>query len=69
MTYQEQYDIFDWLFSSIDELIDCDYLTNTMEDKTEQKCLKEKPSCTETIQGKEGEKKNDKLRKDKVLEF
>ena len=68
MTYQEQYDIFDWLFSSIDELIDCNYLTNMMENKTEQKCLKEKPPCTETVQGKEGEKKNDKLRKNKIIE-
>ena len=36
MTYQEQYDIYDWLFSSIDELIDCNYLTNTMEDKNDE---------------------------------
>ncbi len=34
-----------------------------------QKCLKEKPPCTETVQGKEMEEKsNDKLRKNKILE-
>ena len=36
--------------------------------KAMQKCLKEKPPCTETVQGKEGEKKNDKLRKNKIIE-
>ena len=36
MTYQEQYDIYDWLFSSIDEIIDCNYLTNMMEDKNDE---------------------------------
>ena len=34
-----------------------------------QECLKEKPPCTENVQGKKTEvKSNDKLRKDKVLE-
>ena len=35
-----------------------------------QKCLKEKPPCTETVQGKETEEKsNDKLRKNKIYEY
>ena len=35
-----------------------------------QKCLKEKPPCTENVQGKEMEEKsNDKLRKNKILKF
>ena len=35
-----------------------------------QKCLKEKPPCTETVQGKETEvKSNDKLRKNKIYEY
>ena len=50
MTYQEQYDIFDWLFASIDELIDCNYLTNTMEDKNAL-------HGDRTRQGKEGKTK------------
>ncbi len=53
MTYQEQYQ------SNLNEI-----------NKAMQKCLKEKPPCTETVQGKKMEvKSNDKLRKDKVLEF
>ena len=53
MTYQEQYQ------RSLNEI-----------NEAMQKCLKEKPPCTEIVQGKETEgKSNDKLRKDKVLEF
>ncbi len=35
-----------------------------------QKCIKEKPPCTESVQGKKRKvKSNDKLRKNKVYEL
>ena len=53
MTYQEQYQ------RSLNEI-----------NAAMQKCLKEKPPCTEIVQGKKTEEKsNDKLRKNKIIEF